>query len=89
MAAFLNIGGNVLGFMPFGFLLPILSVRIRRGAAVILSGLAISLAVETIQLVTRVGIFDVDDLLLNTLGAALGYLIFAICNQVRRKVYYG
>ena len=48
-----------------------------------------SLAVETIQLVTRVGIFDVDDLMLNTLGAALGYLVFAVCNRVRRKIYYG
>ena len=55
----------------------------------VLLGFSVSLAVETIQLVTRVGIFDVDDLMLNTLGAALGYLVFAVCNRVRRKIYYG
>ena len=85
----MNVGGNVLGFMPFGFLLPVLSSRMRRGATVILLGLAVSLIVESIQLVTKVGIFDVDDLLLNTIGTALGYLIFAICNYVRRKIYHG
>ena len=31
---------------------------------------------------------DVDDLILNTLGAALGYLIFVACNHIRRY-YYG
>ena len=89
LAAFLNLGGNVLGFMPFGFLMPVLSARMRRAVTVVLLGFSVSLAVETIQLVTRVGIFDVDDLMLNTLGAALGYLVFAVCNRVRRKIYYG
>ena len=44
---------------------------------------------ETIQLVTRVGIFDVDDLILNTLGAGIGYLLFAVGSRVRRKMDYG
>jgi len=35
-----------------------------------------SLLVETIQLVSKVGSFDVDDLLLNTIGGAIGYLNF-------------
>ena len=47
-----------------------------------------SLLVETIQLVTKVGSFDVDDMMLNTLGAFLGYVIFKICDKMRRK-YYG
>lgn len=34
--------------------------------------------VEIFQLVTRVGSFDVDDILLNTLGGVLGYIIFSI-----------
>ena len=88
-AAFLNLGGNVLGFMPFGILLPVLSDRLRRPVSVILLGFAMSLMVETIQLVTRVGIFDVDDLILNTLGAGIGYLLFAVGSRVRRKMDYG
>ena len=35
--------------------------------------MALSLGVETIQLFTRVGSFDVDDILLNTIGGVLGY----------------
>ena len=83
-----NIFGNVLGFIPFGFILPVISGRMQNGFLIILSGFTLSLCVEIIQLVTRVGCFDVDDLILNTLGAAIGYLAFAICNYLRRK-YYG
>lgn len=83
-----NIFGNVLGFIPFGLILPVISEKMQNGFLIILSGFALSLCVEVIQLVTRVGCFDVDDLILNTIGAAAGYLAFAICNYLRRK-YYG
>ena len=38
------------------------------------------------QLLTKVGCFDVDDMILNTLGAALGYGIYAVCDRIRRKI---
>ena len=72
--AFLNLAGNVIGFLPFGFFLPAL-------------GFGLSLLVESIQLVFKVGCFDVDDLILNTLGVLLGYLSFWICNGIRRMIY--
>ena len=86
-AVFTNIFGNVIGFIPYGFILPVIIHRCRNGSFIILSGFALSLTVETIQLVTRSGCFDVDDLILNTLGAAMGYLIFAVCDHLRRKHY--
>lgn len=86
-ASFLNLAGNVIGFLPFGFFLPILGYRFRNGGLICLLGLTLSLVVETIQLVFKVGCFDVDDLILNTLGAILGYLLFVICNGVRRLIY--
>ena len=49
--------------------------------------LLLSLGVEVMQLVTRVGSFDVDDILLNTLGGVLGYILFMICNAIRRRHY--
>ena len=88
LALFTNIFGNVLGFIPYGFFLPVVVNRRRCGLWIVLSGFCISLVVELIQLGTRVGCFDVDDLLLNTLGAALGYGGFRILNHVRRK-YHG
>lgn len=82
-----NLLGNVIGFIPYGFILPVIARKCRSGFFIILSGFGISLLVETIQLITKVGCFDVDDLILNTLGAALGYLAFAVCNYLRRKCY--
>ena len=79
--------GVVIGFIPYGFILPVIARKCRSGFFIILSGFGISLLVETIQLITKVGCFDVDDLILNTLGAALGYLAFAVCNYLRRKCY--
>ena len=78
-AVFINLAGNVLAFVPFGAILPVISRRMR--------GFSFSLLVECTQLVTRVGTFDVDDLMLNTLGAVLGYLFFALCDRIRRHIY--
>ena len=36
---------------------------------------------------SKVGSFDVDDLLLNTVGAAAGYFLYWVCNQIRRKFH--
>jgi glycopeptide antibiotics resistance protein len=77
--------GNVVGFIPFGFILPVILKKFRSGFLIILSGFTLSLCVEVLQLIMRVGCFDVDDLILNTLGAALGYLAFFICDHIRRQ----
>ena len=45
-------------------------------------GFLLSLGVETIQLVSKVGCFDVDDLMLNTSGVVLGYLIYYISKKI-------
>ena len=87
LAVFTNIFGNVIGFIPDGFILPVINRKCRNGFFIILSGFMLSLFVETVQLITKAGCFDVDDLILNTLGAAVGYLAFAVCNYLRRKHY--
>jgi glycopeptide antibiotics resistance protein len=84
-AVLTNLFGNVLGFVPFGFILPIITGRMRSGVLVVMSGFGVSLTVEVIQLVTKVGCFDVDDLILNTLGVLIGYLMFFLCNYLRRR----
>lgn len=84
-AVFTNLAGNVIGFIPLGILVPVIFTSFRSGGLIVLSGFALSLLVETIQLITKVGSFDVDDMILNTLGAFLGYLIFKICDKIRRN----
>ena len=85
-AVFSNIFGNVIGFLPFGFILPVIFRRMNSGFLICISGFILSLTVEVIQLVTKVGCFDVDDMILNTLGAVFGYVLFRICNHIRMKV---
>ena len=88
LAVFTNIFGNVIGFVPYGFILPIISKKTENLLFVTSTGFLGSLLVETVQLITRVGSFDVYDLILNTLGAFLGCLLFMVCNKVWRW-YHG
>ena len=72
----LNLAGNVIGFMPFGMLLPVFARSVRRGWKVGILSFEISALVEISQLIFCVGSFDVDDMILNTLGGLLGYFLF-------------
>lgn len=76
-----------LAFVPFGAILPVVSLKEPGLFPGELLGFSFSILVECTQLVTRVGTFDVDDLMLNTLGAVLGYLFFALCDRIRRHIY--
>ena len=85
-AVFSNLFGNILIFVPFGFFIAMASSS-RSFFKALFNSLGLSLCVEILQLVTRVGSFDVDDILLNTIGGVLGYIVFMICNLIRRKCY--
>ena len=86
-AVICNLAGNVAGFIPFGMILPVIWRKTDSFFRIILLGFEFSLCVEIIQLVWKVGSFGVDDLILNTLGSVIGYLLFSLCNVVRRKIY--
>lgn len=83
-AVFANLFGNILIFVPYGFFISMAGRR-RGFFRTLFYSMGLSLCVETVQLFTRVGSFDVDDILLNTIGGVLGYILFAICNRIRRK----
>ncbi|MDD3222107.1 MAG: VanZ family protein [Clostridia bacterium] len=83
-AFLLNLFGNVLVFIPFGVMVPIVSSRNRKFFRVFGLTFLLSLFIECIQLISKVGSFDVDDLILNTVGGILGYILFWIMNQIRR-----
>ena len=85
-AVFLNVYGNVLGFLPFGLFLPGLHRHFRNFQKTSLVCTLFSLGVELTQLLTRRGSCDIDDLILNTIGGMLGYAIFSVCNALRRKL---
>lgn len=84
---FLNLFGNVIGFIPLGFLLPIVSSGLKKSGIVIWLGFTISVIVECLQLILRVGSCDIDDVILNTLGTVIGYFGYRICDAIRRRLY--
>ncbi|MGG1659006.1 VanZ family protein [Brevibacillus sp. NRS-1366] len=72
--SFVNLAGNVIAFLPLGFMLPLLfAKRVRSLVKVVFLSFLFSLGLEVTQLVTSWGTFDVDDIVLNTTGGALGY----------------
>ena len=81
-----NIYGNILAFVPFGFFLPIVSKSNRSFWTVTLYGFEFTLGIELVQLSFQVGTFDVDDIIMNTLGAILGYILFALFKKKLKKV---
>jgi glycopeptide antibiotics resistance protein len=71
--------GNVLLFAPLGFLLPLLVPAIRRWWQVLAVGAGISLLIELYQLIwSLVRKASVDDLLMNALGALLGFAVLRL-----------
>lgn len=81
-----NLVGNVLLFVPFGFLLPVSSGQCRRFFLTAGAAAALSFLYEVIQLIFGFGSFDVDDLLLNTAGGLIGYGLFIAFQKRRRHV---
>ncbi len=80
-----NIAGNIAAFMPFGFLLSMITERRIHTGHAFADTFLLSLCAETIQLLSRTGAFDVDDLILNTAGGVLGYWCYAVLFGRRRK----
>lgn len=79
--SFINIIGNIVMFMPIGFLLPLIYTKINSYKKVLVIGFCTSLLIELSQLFLTRGT-DVDDLILNTLGSILGYLAFTIFRRI-------
>lgn len=78
-----NLLGNIVVFIPLGVLLTLV---IKRGSIKNTLGTSflIILLAESMQLVTRVGVFDVDDIILNLLGCLVGY---ALGSLLRKSIY--
>lgn len=77
---------NIALFVPLGALLPWIWKTMRKWYVAIPTGAGVSLAIELIQLVTGRGLFDVDDLLANSLGAAIGFcLALTVLSMLREK----
>lgn len=76
IVAIYNIGGNIVSFIPLGFFVPVFYRRPPMLKQVLIFAFLLSLALEVMQAFLRVGVFDIDDIILNVLGAVVGYGVF-------------
>ena len=76
---------NVLLFIPYGFICPWAFPWLRGFFRNTFAAFVTSFGVETIQLITSRGYFQVDDILTNVLGAVIGYLLFQILYGMLRR----
>lgn len=81
----INIFGNVFAFSPLGIFLPLLSCKLRRWWKITGVSFVVTLCIECTQLVTRLGVFDVDDLFMNTIGGMLGYGMYCLVHHCINK----
>ncbi|AOC91128.1 VanZ family protein [Bacillus sp. L381] len=86
-----TLGGNLILLSPLGVFLPVLSKKFCKLKRLIIVGFCVSLLIEISQLTISSIIgatyrtFDVDDLILNTLGIAVGYAFYKLIYPMLRK----
>ena len=73
-----NLFGNIALFIPFGLLLSFCLKSRMRFLKVLLLSFLMSLSLEAAQVIFAMGTFDVDDLILNTSGGILGYILYSM-----------
>ena len=83
--AVINLGGNVAMFVPLGFFAPCIWEKLGKIGWHFLCMALTILAVELLQLATGLGTCDIDDLILNLVGTALGYGLFQLCKRINRR----
>ncbi|MBR5066209.1 MAG: VanZ family protein [Lachnospiraceae bacterium] len=77
-----NLGVNLILLFPMGFFLPNLFGLLRNFIGYLSTNILILALIETIQLITRRGSFDVDDFILNIIGAIIGYLVWLLTIKI-------
>lgn len=79
---FANLVGNILVFIPYGFVLPKAYPRCGKWWRIFYCAVGFVMCVELFQLFSAFGAFDVDDILLNVSGAMIGYSLFWILRKI-------
>ena len=82
----LNLIGNTAMFLPLGIVWPLVFRQLDTHRKVLAAGFGCSLCIELLQLPFSSRVSDIDDLILNTLGFALGYGIYLLVTAIKAHV---
>ncbi|MFC0471847.1 VanZ family protein [Halalkalibacter kiskunsagensis] len=80
--------GNIVLFIPLGFLLPSIWPKVRRFTLVFYISFSVSLLIEVSQFLFTHRVSNVDDVILNTFGGLLGLLIFSCVYWTKKRIIY-
>lgn len=80
-----NSFGNILCFVPIGFLAPLVFSKKQSFLRVVLGGMLFSILIEVMQFFLATGVSDIDDVFFNTCGAIIGYVFFLMFKRFRRN----
>ena len=85
-----NIGGNIVIFIPFAFFLPQLFIKQKKFYIFFITTSLIIISIELLQLITFSGTCDIDDYILNIIGASIGFILInnKYVNKVKTKLLY-
>jgi glycopeptide antibiotics resistance protein len=85
----INVLGNIIALVPLGFLVPFVFEK-TNWKKICLLAFASGLSIETIQVILHIGIFDIDDVILNALGVIIGFwkyhLFMKFPKQIQNKL---
>ena len=73
-----NLLGNIVPFIPFGYLIPVVFNKINNYIRVFFAGLITVIGIELFQYVTKLGSLDIDDVILNMIAISIGYGLMKI-----------
>ena len=85
--AFINILGNIIPFIPMGFLIPAAFPSQRNIIKTMISCFLLILSIEILQLIFFLGSFDVDDIILNLLSCFIGFMLFIAYKNIFKIVH--
>ena len=77
--------GNILALMPMGVFLPLIFFRQRRILMFVLTVTLCVILIETTQMLFLMGVWDIDDLMLNVTGAVIMFLVMR--SKITAKIY--
>jgi glycopeptide antibiotics resistance protein len=91
LIAAINIVGNIIALIPLGFLVPLTFPKMKL-KKVLLLALFAGLSIEITQVVLHIGIFDIDDVLLNGIGVIIGFwlnrLYLKFSADIQKKIIW-
>ena len=76
---------NFVMLMPVGFLLPVVIKAKHKYLITMALSLLLTIFIETMQLITKCGSFEIDDIINNFVGAVLGMLLYVLCIKLIKQ----